>query len=93
MPRLVQVTSGSNASARVSKILEEPRALIALLGGFEIVVHGWRKVKVKRGGKAMRWEPRIVPVNAEDFNLCLYPQHPRSPVLLVPSTPSPMQPA
>jgi len=28
---------------------------------------GWRKVKLKRGGKAMRWEPRIHVFQLEDF--------------------------
>ena len=28
---------------------------------------GWRKVKLKRGGKAMRWRPRIKEYTVEDF--------------------------
>jgi hypothetical protein len=27
----------------------------------------WRKVKVKRGGKAMRWSPRVQEITLEDF--------------------------
>lgn len=68
-PILCQVTTTGTA-ARIRKIKEEPRALSALKSGFRIEVHGWRKVKVKRGGKAMRWEPRIIPVTQEDFR-CL----------------------
>jgi len=28
---------------------------------------GWRKIKLKRGGKAMRWKPRIKVFKLEDF--------------------------
>jgi len=34
-------------------------------GGLEL--WGWRKVKLKRGGKAMRWQPRIQQITLEDF--------------------------
>lgn len=64
IPLLIQVTSGANAAARIAKILEEPRAHTALHSGFRIEVHGWRKIKKKRGGKAMIWAPRIVNVEA-----------------------------
>lgn len=30
---------------------------------------GWRKLKLKRGGKAMRWMPRIRIITLDDFNL------------------------
>src|SRR5687768_1416736 len=55
-----QVTSGSNVSKRFDKIHgEHEDALVALIAaGWHVSVHGWRKVKVKRGGKAMRWELR-----------------------------------
>jgi len=65
-PILLQVT-GSGVSTRLKKIVESDKALIALCSGFRIVIHGWRKVKVKRGGKAMVWKPRIVEVTHEDF--------------------------
>ena len=32
-------------------------ALLWLDSGGRLILVGWRKVKVKRGGKAMRWEP------------------------------------
>ena len=63
----VQVTSGPNLAARVKKILAEPRARMWLEGGGEIEAHGWRRLKVKRGGKAVRWELRVVPVTLADF--------------------------
>ena len=28
---------------------------------------GWRRVKLKRGGKAMRWQPRIKEITLEDI--------------------------
>ena len=28
---------------------------------------GWRKLKLKRGGKAMRWMPRVQVITLEDF--------------------------
>lgn len=66
-PLLVQVTSGSNAAARIAKITNEPRALTCLRASMRIEVHGWRKVKLKRGGTAMRWAPRIVEVTEREF--------------------------
>jgi len=43
-PKLVQVTS-ANWSARVKKVLESELTPLALSCGFEIEVHGWRKLK------------------------------------------------
>jgi len=63
----VQVTSGSCVSARLKKIKAEPKALVWLQSGGRILVHGWRKVKKVRGGKAEVWRPRIVEVYEEDF--------------------------
>ena len=64
---LLQVTT-TGTSSRVQKILETDTAPICLEAGIEIEVHGWRKLKVKRGGKAMRWEPRIIPITRETFD-------------------------
>ena len=54
----VQTTSGSNVSARVEKIRNEPRAGIWLACGNRIEVHGWRKVGPR--GKRKTWECRVV---------------------------------
>lgn len=35
--------------------------------GAKLELWGWRKIKVKRGGKAMRWEPRIKEITLEDL--------------------------
>ena len=66
----VQATSGSNLSARVAKIRAEPRALIWLHAGkghHRIQVWAWRKLKVKRGGKAIRWMPKIEEITAASW--------------------------
>ena len=34
-------------------------------GGLEL--WGWRKVKLRRGSKAMRWKPRVKQITLEDF--------------------------
>jgi hypothetical protein len=39
---------------------ENTRAWLEAGGRLEI--HAWRKVKVKRGGKAMQWKPRVADV-------------------------------
>ena len=59
----VQCTSGSAVANRIGK-MEDSRALNILReAGWIIEVHGWRKVKVKRGGKAMKWDCRIVDLS------------------------------
>ena len=56
----IQTTSGSNVSARVKKCMAEPRMEIWKQAGNKLEVHGWRQIKVKRGGKARKWDCRIV---------------------------------
>lgn len=55
-PRLIQITSGSNVSARVKKIRTIEKSYIALDSGFDIYVHGWRKLK------STGWTPRVLLV-------------------------------
>ncbi len=57
-PQLIQTTTGSNFAARRAKIYASVLAALALQSGFRIVLHGWRKLKVKRGGKAVKWNLR-----------------------------------
>lgn len=61
-PLLVQTTSGSNASARRTKILETRLALLAIEAGFEIVVHGWRERT-----KTLPRRLRVEAITKEDF--------------------------
>lgn len=51
-------------------LLEEKReeCLFWLNSGGQIEMWGWRKLKVKRGGKAVRWTPRIEVVTLDTFN-------------------------
>ena len=62
---IVQTTSGGNVSARVTKILQEPRAAVWLAAGGTIQVHGWRKVGP--AGKRKLWALRRVPVTFSDY--------------------------
>ena len=58
----VQVTVGSGVSARVAKLRASPALPLLAAAGWRVEVHGWRKVKVKRGGRATRWQYRVVPM-------------------------------
>lgn len=44
-----------------------PKALQWVESGGVLLLIGWRKVKLKRGGKAMRWMPRIKEYGVDDF--------------------------
>jgi hypothetical protein len=50
---------GQAFKAHDDKILAEPMALRWLEKGGTLILIGWRKIKLKRGGKALRWSPRI----------------------------------
>ncbi len=58
---------GQSFSEHDKKILDEPLALRWLEKKALLILIGWRKVKLKRGGKAMRWQPRIKEYKIEDF--------------------------
>lgn len=53
---LVQVTSGSNVSARIKKITENEHIGAVRKSGMRVEVHGWRKLKAG-------WEPKIVDLS------------------------------
>jgi len=57
-PLLIQITTGSNLAARRTKVYENPLSPLVLKSGFRILLHGWAKYKVKRGGKATAWRLR-----------------------------------
>jgi len=63
---------GQSFAAHHRKITEDelvaPKALKWIESGGRLMLIGWRKVKLKRGGKAMRWQPRIKEYNLNDFN-------------------------
>ena len=53
----VQTTSTSNVSARVTKILAEPKSVAVLKAGIKIEVHGWKKAGPR--GKRKTWQCMI----------------------------------
>ncbi len=51
---------GQSFSEHIRKMTEERNeAMFEWLKYGYVILIGWRKVKLKRGGKAMRWKPRI----------------------------------
>lgn len=60
---------GSSFSAHRRKITEEKNqeAYEWLRCGGKLELWGWRKLKVKRGGKAERWVPRVMEITIEDL--------------------------
>ena len=62
----VQTTAGSGVSARIAKLTASPALPLLAAAGWRVQVHGWRRVKVKRGGRATRWDCRIVDMGASD---------------------------
>lgn len=53
------------------KITEDEKvaenALLWIENGGRLILIGWRKIKLKPGGKAMRWSPRIKEFEIKDF--------------------------
>jgi len=66
-PLLVQVTSGSNHSARRLKIANSPLIKLVLSTGMRVEIHSWRKLKKKRGGKQMIWSPRVEEITVDSL--------------------------
>ena len=59
----VQATSGGNISARIHKLIELPAMRLWLEGrDRRLHVWGWRKLKIERGKKAVRWTPKIFEI-------------------------------
>jgi len=67
----VQCCSGGFAS-HYKKITEE-RAQETIdwlqTPGAVLEIWSWRKLKLKRGGKAMRWKPKIVEITLKDLGI------------------------
>ncbi len=63
---------GTSFSEHNKKILEDelvaPNALLWIESGGRLILIGWRKVLMKRGGKAKRYEPRIKEYSLKDFS-------------------------
>ncbi len=58
---------GQSFAEHNRKILAEPMSLKWLESGGQLMLIGWRKIKVKHGGKAMKWSPRIKWYSIKDF--------------------------
>ena len=66
----IQCCAGSGFRAHWRKITEEhaQEAMDWLMTpGTALEIWAWRKVKLKRGGKAMVWRPRVVSVTLKDL--------------------------
>ena len=64
----VQSTGPSGHAEHRRKILAEPRAVAWLRSGGRIWLVSWRKLLVKRGGKARTWQPRKEDIILFDFS-------------------------
>lgn len=65
----IQAAGTGGMSSHVHKILDDctENAMAWLQSGGRIEIWEWRKVKLKRGGKAMRWQPRVREITLADF--------------------------
>ncbi len=61
---------GQSFSAHLKKIVEEKSedCRLWLKSGGKVLLIGWRKLKKKRGGKAMYWSPREKWITLEDLD-------------------------
>lgn len=66
----VQCCGQTGHAAHKQKIVGEccEESLTWLECGGKIELWSWRRVKVKRGGKAVRWSPRIEEITRESFS-------------------------
>lgn len=54
----VQACGATDVTPHVATICNSPIAMNWMKAGGKIRLFAWRKVKIKRGGKAERWRPR-----------------------------------
>ena len=60
---------GQGFSEHVKKIKAEPLVITWLESGGKGELWGWRKVKKKRGGKAMIWKARVADIYTDGENI------------------------
>ena len=63
----IQCCDGGTFKKHDKLIMGHKNTPFLLDAGIEVELWAWRKLKVKRGGKAMRWIPRIKEYTMEDF--------------------------
>jgi len=59
---------GADKKSHREKVIASDYSLPWLKAGGKIELWSWRKLVVKRGGKAMRWTPDIQQITLEDYN-------------------------
>lgn len=65
----VQATSVSNQANRLTKLRGHEGAEAWLAAGNRLEVWGWAKRKLKRGGKAVRWQATVTDLALHDGEL------------------------
>lgn len=63
----IQASGGSDRKAHYEKIMENEYALPWLNAGGTIELWSWTKRKLVRGGKAVRWTPKVEKITIEMF--------------------------
>lgn len=66
----IQSCGGSGYAAHLTHMLDSEcteNVLAWLKAGNRLELWAWRKVKLVRGGKAMRWAPKVTPITLADF--------------------------
>ena len=58
---------GSDFAAHDRKILDSDLTIRWLEAGGALMLIGWRKILLRRGGKALRWQPRIKFYDLEEM--------------------------
>jgi hypothetical protein len=68
----VQTTTRAHQANRFTKITTDPKvrpnAEAWVRSGGRLVIHGWAKVKLRRGGLATRWEMSFRELTLADFH-------------------------
>ena len=68
---------GSSVSAHIKKLVDSECTELVYewltnLSRPQLELWGWRKVKLKKGGKAMRWKPRVLDFYIDDNDQVAY---------------------
>jgi len=67
----VQCCARSSHAAHRTKIIGIPEARLWLSAGGRIEIWSWAKQKVKRGGKAVRWTPKVEEITVASFEAAI----------------------
>lgn len=65
----IQACSSSDLNPHIEKIKNNPYVMPYLQAGNRLQIHAWRKTKLFRGSKAIRWAPRILTVEFNEILL------------------------